>query len=96
MLTYWVGGSENVQKPAYVIFEWSLRQSRLIEEDKLRIATIRYHQERQRAQWVKYCLFTVFGCPNLSLFRQLFFRDAEDRLKAEQDRQKAQQNAKNP
>ena len=47
---YIEGGSEKVQKPAYVIFEWSLRQSRLIEEDKLRIATIRYHQERQRAQ----------------------------------------------
>ena len=27
-----------------------IRQCRLIEEDKLRIATIRYHQERQRAQ----------------------------------------------
>ena len=26
-----------------------IRQSRLIEEDNLRIATIRYHQERQRA-----------------------------------------------
>ena len=41
-------------------------------------------------------LNTVFGYPYLSLFRQLFFRDAEDRLKAEQNRQKAQQNAKNP
>ena len=27
-----------------------IRQSRLIEEDNLRIATIRYHQERQRAR----------------------------------------------
>ena len=24
-VAYIVGGSENVQKPAYVIFEWSLR-----------------------------------------------------------------------